>query len=142
MNVRLVAALAVTVALLVTGGKLLKGQNSPTGLPAEDAGPIVIVNVPKLTSEEREGQVAFQGSCAACHGGTAGGRQGLGPPLVHNIYKPSHHGDGAFLLAADRGVRAHHWTFGDMPPVTDVSRQEIGRIVLFVRRLQRENGVY
>lgn len=142
MNVRLVAALAVTVVLLVAGGVLWKGQLSQVGLPAEDEGPMVIVKVPNLTGEAREGEGLFQESCAACHGGNAEGRQGLGPPLIHKIYKPSHHGDGAFLLAVNRGVRAHHWTLGDMPPVAGVSGQDIGKIVTYVRSLQRANGIY
>ncbi|MES0883061.1 c-type cytochrome [Roseibium sp. SCP14] len=142
MNIRLIAALAVTVAVLVAGGMFWKDQNSRAGLPPVEAGPIVIVTVPDLTGEALEGQIAFQESCAACHGGNAEGRQGLGPPLVHNIYKPSHHGDGAFLLAANRGVRAHHWTFGDMPPVSGVNGQDIGKIVKYVRALQRANGIY
>ena len=65
-----------------------------------------------------------------------------GPPLVHIIYEPSHHADAAFILAAERGVRAHHWSFGDMPPRPGVSRMEVMEIVRYVRWLQRESGVY
>ena len=48
----------------------------------------------------------------------------------------------AFLLAAKQGVRAHHWPFGDMPPVPGVSEQDVGRIVAYVRTLQKANGIF
>lgn len=76
-----------------------------------------------------------------CHGDVALGTA-QGPPLVHIIYEPNHHADAAFLLAALRGVRAHHWGFGDMPPQPQVSREEMAEIVKYVRWLQREAGVY
>ncbi|WP_328600481.1 c-type cytochrome [Mesorhizobium xinjiangense] len=81
------------------------------------------------------------GFCAACHGDDAGGRDGIGPPLVHIIYEPNHHSDAAFLLAARSGVRQHHWGFGDMPPVAEVEDAEIAAIVAYVRALQRANGI-
>ncbi|MBV1864502.1 MAG: cytochrome c, partial [Rhodobacteraceae bacterium] len=74
-------------------------------------------------------------------GDNAGGRDGLAPPLVHKIYEPSHHGDMSFLLAAQNGVRAHHWPFGNMPPVAGVTRGDVVGIVSYIRELQRENGI-
>ena len=63
----------------------------------------------------QEGAAMFATYCAACHGpGAAGSNKG--PPLVHNLYEPNHHGDDSFLRAVRRGVRSHHWSFGDMPP--------------------------
>ena len=47
----------------------------------------------------------------------AAGHDGAGPPLVHKIYQPGHRSDMAFVLAAQNGVRAHHWPFGNRPPV-------------------------
>lgn len=58
------------------------------------------------------------------------------------IYEPGHHADGAFFLAAARGVRQHHWSFGDMPAVPDVTPQEVAAIIAYVRALQRANGIY
>jgi mono/diheme cytochrome c family protein len=87
------------------------------------------------------GEALYNASCAACHGVRAGG-SGVGPPLVHDYYKPSHHGDAAFLLAAQRGVAAHHWRFGNMPPVRGVSDADVERITDYVRWLQREMGVH
>lgn len=99
------------------------------------------VNVPALTGAAKEGEALFEANCASCHGSNAAGNEGAGPPLVHIIYEPSHHGDAAFLLAARNGVRAHHWDFGDMAPVDGVSEDDIGRIVAYVRALQRANGI-
>lgn len=109
----------------------------------QDAGrPLVAVTVPdKLTMQARLGEEAFNGTCAACHGGNAAGTE-VGPPLVHKVYEPSHHSDYAFYIAATNGVRAHHWKFGDMPPQPDVSEKDLVNIVAYVRELQRANGIY
>ena len=68
------------------------------------------------------GKIAYDSSCAACHGVSAAGTD-KGPPFVHAIYKPGHHADFAFQLAAKGGVRAHHWRFGDMKPVPGVTKR-------------------
>lgn len=100
------------------------------------------VVVPELSGLAAEGKTAFDALCASCHGENAAGRQGIAPPLVHVIYEPGHHADGAFLLAATRGVRQHHWTFGDMPPVPEASPQDVAAITAYVRELQRANGIF
>jgi mono/diheme cytochrome c family protein len=103
---------------------------------------MVAVLVPASFSEQEQmGQRAFDAACARCHGTNAQGKQGIAPPLVHKIYEPSHHGDAAFLLAAQNGVRAHHWRFGDMPAVEGVTRAEVLDIVAYIRALQRKNGI-
>lgn len=101
---------------------------------------LVDVTVPKLSQAALEGKMAFDRVCAACHGANAAGSD-TGPPLVHAIYNPGHHADFAFVLAARRGVRAHHWKFGDMPPQPDISEAEIAAIVHYVRELQAANGI-
>lgn len=85
--------------------------------------------------------IAFQANCAECHGSNGSGQDGIAPPLVHNIYEPSHHGDIAFTLAVRHGVRAHHWRFGDMPPIEGVGDESIGEITAYIRELQRANGI-
>ena len=60
---------------------------------------------------------------------------------MHLIYEPNHHSDVAFLRAAQVGSRAHHWGFGNMPPVPGVSEAEVVRIVAYVRWLQRQAGI-
>jgi hypothetical protein len=61
---------------------------------------------------------------------------------VHRIYDPGHHADEAFLLAVRRGVRAHHWQFGDMPAVSAVSPDEVKLIIAYVRDLQKRAGIF
>jgi mono/diheme cytochrome c family protein len=100
------------------------------------------VAVPMLSGEAKAGEELFNANCAACHGANAAGQAGIAPPLVHVIYEPGHHSDAAFHLAAQRGVRAHHWPFGDMPPVQGVGATEVDKIVAFVRALQRANGIH
>ncbi len=47
----------------------------------------------------------------------------------------------AFYLAAQNGVRAHHWKFGDMPPQDGLTKADVAGIVTYVRELQRTNGI-
>ncbi len=120
--------LAVSAAILLAVGLAGCGQNSTElsdGASSDD------VNA---------GRVAYERSCSACHGVGGQGTQ-QGPPFVDKVYEPSHHSDAAFLLAVKRGVREHHWNFGDMPPQAGVSDPEVAQIVAYVRRLQREAGI-
>ena len=104
--------------------------------------PIVQVKLPKnLSPTALEGQQIFSKNCSACHGKYAGGSSN-GPPLVHGIYEPNHHSDLSFYRAAKNGVRAHHWPFGNMPPVTSVNQKDVQQIITYVRALQRENGIF
>jgi len=101
---------------------------------------MVDVKVPALSTFGQKGEKAFGDNCAACHGENAAGGSG-GPPLVHKIYTPGHHADGAFNLALKRGVRQHHWRFGNMPPQPQVSAGDTRAIIGYVRELQRANGI-
>lgn len=102
---------------------------------------IVKVIVPELTGAALTGEQIFNAKCAACHGDNAAGRMGAGPPLVHKVYEPGHHGDMAFMLAPRRGVQAHHWPFGDMPPVEGMTDGDIKQVITYIRTLQRANGI-
>lgn len=136
---------ALLLATLLTGCD--RGTDAPgrmaemmehTSIGGVDTTGIRALAVP---AEHQQGEALFEASCASCHGESALGTE-QGPPLVHIIYEPNHHGDAAFILAAERGVRAHHWGFGDMLPVPGVTREEVAQIVGYVRWLQREAGVY
>lgn len=133
------AVLVGAAALALWNQGLPKPDPSNSGTPD---GEMVAVALPDLAGDAALGQVVFADRCAVCHGPNAGGIEGAGPPLVHIYYEPNHHGDAAFFLAAERGVRAHHWRFGDMPPVEGVTRAEIAATIAFVRRVQRENGIF
>lgn len=98
------------------------------------------VTVPQLSVQAQAGEQAYNNTCIACHGLNAAGTK-AGPPLVHKIYEPSHHGDQAFYRAAANGVQAHHWQFGDMPK-QNVSESDMHNIVAYLRELQRANGIF
>jgi mono/diheme cytochrome c family protein len=129
----LVSAIAVGIAGLAAYPFLFAGGG--TGAP------LVTVMAPPLTSAGLEGKQAFDESCAGCHGENAAGQDGVAPPLVHRLYVPGHHSDAAIFNAALNGVRAHHWPFGDMPPVERITRGKLELIVAYVRTVQRANGI-
>jgi mono/diheme cytochrome c family protein len=92
-------------------------------------------------AEMQVGEAKFTANCAACHGVRGVGTK-QGPPLVHKIYEPNHHADMAFQRAAENGVRAHHWEFGNMPKIEGVTSGDVEHIIRYVRWLQREGGIY
>ena len=125
------AALALGAVVLIW--KVARSPMRPT-VP-------VSVIVPPLSLEEQAGEQAFERHCMTCHGKEAAGTSKTGPPLVHKIYEPSHHSDGAFFRAVRQGVTAHHWHYGHMPMLPSVSDPEIAAIVRYVRALQHANGI-
>lgn len=138
-NIIAVIAIIVAVAFGVYWSQTSQDANETAN--AQDGGSLVQVTVPDLTGAAKIGEQIFNAKCAACHGDNGAGRQGAGPPLVHKIYEPSHHGDMAFMLAPRRGVQSHHWPFGDMPPVEGLTDGDIKQIITYVRALQRANGI-
>lgn len=128
----------LVVAALVILGAAIVWFNS-----GHDAQSVMVeVDVPELGAMEQEGAALFAAQCASCHGPNAAGKDGVGPPLVHVIYEPGHHSDMSFFLAARMGVRAHHWSFGNMPAQPQVSEEDVAKIVTYIRALQRANGIY
>lgn len=135
------AVLAIALWLVFRGGATENAVAGGSVLPAPDS--IVPVKAPdRLDPLAAAGERAFNAVCAKCHGALASGRKGKGPPLVHPYYRPGHHADEAFFRAVAMGVRAHHWTFGDMPPQSGLTPADVKAIVAYVRALQRANGIY
>jgi len=128
----------IVIALVLIGGsavvvsKMIKPSSSNAAL-AE-------VQIPSLSQKAKIGKQNFDATCAQCHGANASGSEN-GPPLIHDVYNPGHHSDQAFQLAAVRGVRRHHWNFGNMPPQPQVSTREMASIISYVRELQQANGI-
>ena len=139
--------LAVVIAALLAVGFWWGGDDTETTASEATETPpagtaMVEVALPEALSENAQiGKAAFEAKCAVCHGTNAAGQDGVAPPLVHKIYEPSHHGDGSFLVAVRNGVRAHHWRFGNMPPVEGLTEGDVKMIVAYVRELQRANGI-
>ncbi|SLN56307.1 Cytochrome c6 [Pseudoruegeria aquimaris] len=144
------AMIGVALVLVALGGLAWLRTNNEVavsgGTGAEGAQPgteaMVRIVLPEALSENAViGKRAFDANCAECHGANAAGQNGVAPPLVHKIYEPSHHGDESFQRAVAQGVRAHHWSFGNMPPVAGLSRADVAMIIAYVRELQRANGI-
>ncbi|MGE4610021.1 MAG: cytochrome c [Paracoccaceae bacterium] len=112
-------------------------HGAAAGAAAPQADSIII---PELSQIAQSGKFAFEDNCAACHGETLAGTDS-GPPLIHELYVPSHHGDGAILSAAKNGVTSHHWRFGNMPPVDGISDTKIRWITTYIREMQVANGI-
>lgn len=138
--------MAALAALALAGGYAAitpRGSKPPpstAGLAPGEA--LVAVRPAALAGNAILGARAFDAKCAGCHGALGAGKAGTAPPLVHGIYEPNHHGDQAFHMAVGYGVRAHHWPFGDMPPVPGLTRADVDGIIAFIRALQRENGIF
>lgn len=133
--------LLAMAALLIAAGAFAFWQFSPT----RDLGvgsALAKVSLPgSLSDAAGKGRELFAGNCASCHGVSGEGRVGLGPPLVHVIYEPNHHSDASFHLAVAHGVRAHHWSFGNMPPVGGITPAEVDLVIAYIRELQQHNGI-
>jgi len=128
-----VAVIAVVIVVASGGEESSSGPRDPmTGktefdIPIQD--PILVA----------EGDVLYQASCAVCHGTNLRGTA-LGPSHLSVIYNPDHHSDGGFASAVVNGVQAHHWSFGDMPPMPQITADDFERIIAFIRENQRIEG--
>ena len=134
----------IATLLVLTGCQQV---SPPTITPAPTAAPTAAgatagsaVAVAPVPPEHTDGEAQFNQLCSDCHGQGAMGTD-KGPPLVHRLYVPSHHGNAAFVNAIMNGVQAHHWQFGDMPPVAGVSGEQVRAITLYVRWIQEQNGI-
>ena len=129
----MVGSLARALGIVgLTFGLSAAGCDSSPPKPGVSAGTV--------PAELQAGEAKFNANCSVCHGAQASGTQ-QGPPLVHKIYEPNHHGDAAFLRAAEFGVKAHHWEFGNMPKIDGVSPADVEQITRYVRWLQRQAGI-
>jgi mono/diheme cytochrome c family protein len=128
--------LLLAIAVEACGGE----GRSQNALPPDEiqrALPRIAADAP---ADVAGGKELFELNCSSCHGPVANGSD-LGPPLVDVIYEPRHHADVAFVLAVRNGVRAHHWRFGNMPPLPGVTEPMVQEIVGYVRWLQRQVGI-
>ena len=131
------------IAICAIGALILWQRMADAPHSAHDASDALIeVNVPDLSATAAKGRETFNENCAMCHGVNASGVDGAGPPLVHIVYEPNHHGDMSFYMAVRQGVRAHHWPFGNMPAVEGVDHTEVATIITYIRELQRANGIF
>jgi mono/diheme cytochrome c family protein len=133
MKIPMTSKLRIGVCVLGLGLLVACDSTQPT----QPTQPTVSSAVP---AEFQTGETTFNVNCAVCHGKQAAGTD-HGPPLVHKVYEPNHHGDQAFQRAAANGVNAHHWQFGNMPKIDAVKPDDVDQIVKYVRWLQRQAGI-
>ena len=96
--------------------------------------------VPGFDFQTSVGKNLFDTNCAQCHGRNGIGSDS-GPPLLHEIHNPGHHGDASFYRAVKSGSPQHHWNFGNMPPVPAVSEAQVKSVIKYIRALQTANGI-
>jgi len=126
---------ALVIAALMTFALYMKMQDQGKNATLAN------VKIPALSLEAQIGRKAFDANCMKCHGKNGVGTD-QGPPLIHKIYEPNHHSDESFYRAAKNGVTAHHWPFGNMPPIANATRDDVTGIIRYIRELQRANGVF
>jgi cytochrome c len=134
-----IALVVIGVVIVVLSGGS-GGGSSAEGMPRDPMTGKTEFNIPVQDPQlVSEGEPLYQANCAACHGldlrGTA-----VGSPHLSVIYNPEHHSDGSFALAVVNGVKAHHFGFGDMPPIPTVSEDDFVRILSYIRETQRTEG--
>ena len=86
------------------------------------------------------GEQLFSNNCSLCHGADLRGTN-TGPSLLHEYYEPNHHSNASFVIAVRRGVRQHHWDFGNMPAVEGLSIEEVHAVICYIREAQLEDGL-
>lgn len=86
-----------------------------------------------------DGAKLYAQNCASCHGADLRGTD-KGPSHLSQVYEPGHHSDSSFRAAIAQGVTAHHWTFGDMEPVTGLDSAEVDAIIAYIRDQQSAEG--
>ena len=94
--------------------------------------------IPPL-APDASGETVYQARCASCHGADLRGTS-EGPSQLSIVYEPGHHGDDSYRSAIRNGVRQHHWGFGDMPAVPDITDGQIESVIEYIRTEQQRNG--
>ncbi len=120
-----------SVAQLIVGITITAAMFAACGADAPDA-----ANTP--TGPVTPGAAAYAANCASCHGPMLDGTLN-GPPLLSQVYEPSHHPDESFRSAVTNGVQAHHWNFGPMPAI-GLDDDTITAIIEHVRATQTAEG--
>lgn len=122
--------------LLVAGSlAVLAGCASGGSTAAPDPGPVGSAS-PNLLEA---GSAVYAARCAICHGADLRGTE-RGPSQLSEVYKPGHHPDASYRTAIERGAPAHHFDFGDMPPVPGLSPAEVDAVIAYIRAEQVRQG--
>ena len=85
------------------------------------------------------GLVAFAGECVGCHGRLAEGTE-RAPNLIDRDFGPGVRSDAQLRRAVFEGLPGRRG-YGAMPPFPDLPEHRLERMIIFVRELQRANGI-
>ena len=136
MKKLMVPMIVAGVVLAVVAIVALEGNSSPRDPMTSQSEFDIPVQDPVLVAE---GEPVYRASCAACHGADLRGTE-FGPSQFSVVYQPGHHSDSSYISALVNGVPAHHWDFGDMAAVPNLSKDDMTRVIAFVRENQRIEG--
>lgn len=139
------AALAASALLLAAACTGDDGAPDPTTTPTVaatiEATPTPTPDAPAAPRfSGTDGRSLYGQACAVCHGQALEGTN-AGPTFLSRIYAPGHHADISFIFAVERGVRAHHWDFGNMAPVEGLEHEQVLAIIAFIREQQAAAGI-
>ena len=137
-----VAALAAVLLFLATAcpGDDPAPSSTATPTPTAETPTPTPTSTPESRFSGVDGRALYGQACAVCHGQALEGTNN-GPTFLDRIYAPGHHADISFMFAIERGVRAHHWNFGNMAPVEGLTQRQVLAIIGFIREQQREAGI-
>ena len=101
----------------------------------DDVESVAVVELPA----DADGATTYAARCASCHGADLRGTD-KGPSQLSIVYEPGHHGDDGYRSAIRNGAPQHHWGFGNMPAVENITDDQIERVISFIRSEQRRQG--
>ena len=94
---------------------------------------------PEPIPTDANGATVYALRCASCHGEDLRGTT-KGPSQLSIVYEPNHHNDDAYRNAIRNGVAQHHWAYGNMPTIEDITDQQIELVINYIRTQQQQLG--
>jgi len=88
---------------------------------------------------DADGAAIYAARCASCHGADLRGTD-KGPSQLSIVYEPNHHGDNAYRSAVLTGAPQHHWPFGDMPVIPEITDEQVEAVIVYIRGEQQRLG--
>ena len=120
----ILTGLVVALTVVLSAG----GSDDPVAAP-----PVVPL------AAEADGATIYQARCASCHGEDLRGTN-KGPSQLSIVYEPNHHGDDSYRSAIRNGAPQHHWGFGNMPAVEDITDDQIEQVIAYIHTQQQGLG--
>lgn len=134
MRTTALAPLVFMIAVALGASACASGADDAPTAVAPDAD-----DAPTALAPDADGATVYAARCASCHGDDLRGTD-EGPSQLSIVYEPGHHGDSSYRAAIRNGVHEHHWSFGPMPPVEDITDEQIEEVIAFIRSEQQRLG--